>query len=85
MSSLPQPDDKRIAELLTLASEEGRPLALRPETIIILEDAGMVVDAFTAQFWRDPAVEPPALTLASLVVLLAQANAAESTIQERTS
>ncbi len=70
MNILPQNADPRIAELNQLAADEGQPLALRPETIILLEDAGMVVEPFTAQFWRDPAVEPPTLTLTALADLM---------------
>ena len=65
MNIIAQPADPRINELLELEQEEGQPLALRPETIILLEDAGWVVEPFTAQFWRDPAFQPD-LTLASL-------------------
>lgn len=59
MNSLPHPADKRITELQQLEQEEGQTLALRPETIILLEDAGWVVEPFTAQIWRDPAWPAP--------------------------
>lgn len=66
MNSLPHPADKRITELLDLEREEGQTLALRPETIILLEDAGWVVEPFTAQMWRDPA--SPAPTVSELML-----------------
>ena len=40
--------DPRINEILQLARDEGRPLALPPETVCALEDAGWVVDPFSA-------------------------------------
>lgn len=55
--------DKRIGEILELAREEGRPLALSPETICALEDNGWLADPFTAQLWPDWSQEqtaPPA-------------------------
>lgn len=79
MNSLPHPADKRITELLDLEREEGQPLALRPETIILMEDAGWVVEPFTAQFWRDPAVGVTC-TLASLAGLAQLAAASERTL-----
>lgn len=78
MNILPQNADPRIAELNQLAADEGQPLALRPETIILLEDAGMVVEPFTAQFWRDPAVEPPTLTLTALADLMVLVQTSEN-------
>jgi len=48
-----QTTDPRITELLQLAIEEGLPLALKPETIIVLEDDGWIVDPFTGYFQRD--------------------------------
>jgi hypothetical protein len=42
--------DPRIVELLELAANEGRPLALRPEAIIQLEDEGACVDPFTGDY-----------------------------------
>lgn len=58
--------DPRINELIELAQEEGRPLALSPQTICALEDAGYLADPFTGMIWRDPAAPlamtaPPAL------------------------
>ena len=50
----PQTQDPRIAELLELAAAEGLPLAVRPETVCALEDAGWLIDPFTGQLWRDP-------------------------------
>jgi hypothetical protein len=41
--------DPRIAELQELAANEGKPLALRPEAIIQLEDDGACVDPFSGQ------------------------------------
>lgn len=80
MNSLPHPADKRITELLDLEQEEGQPLALRPETIILLEDAGWVVEPFTAQLWRGPARTAPTVndlmlsTFASLSHLFGNAD-----------
>ena len=78
MNIIAQPTDPRITELLNLEQEEGRRLALRPETIILLEDAGMVVEPFTAQFWRDPAVEPATLTLPALADLMVLVQTSEN-------
>lgn len=47
--------DPRIQEIVALAQEEGRPLALSPQTICALEDVGYVADPFTGQIWRNPA------------------------------
>ncbi len=65
MSIVPQ-TDPRIDELLQLAQEDGRPLALAAETICALEDAGYLAEPFTGMIWRDPAAPlamtaPPAL------------------------
>lgn len=49
-----QAHDPRIADIEELAATEGRPLALRPETICALEDIGYLVDPFTATMTRDP-------------------------------
>lgn len=78
MNSLPHPADKRITELLDLEQEEGQPLALRPETIVIMEDAGWIVDPFTALFYRDPAAQPE-LSLATLAGFTRLAEASELT------
>lgn len=52
MDILSQPDP-RINEIIALAQEDGRPLALQPETIVFLEDEGYIADPFTGQLWRD--------------------------------
>ena len=44
--------DPRINELLDLAAEQGQPLAMRPETVIAVEDAGWVINPFTGAMWR---------------------------------
>lgn len=63
--------DPRIQEILDLATEDVRPLALRAEVICALEDAGWLADPFTGQIWRDPnACRQPALTLTILATLL---------------
>ena len=80
MSSLPHPADKRITELQQLEQEEGQPLALRPETIVLLEDAGWIVEPFTAQFWRDPAFSPDR-TLASIAGMAHLVERSESAYQ----
>lgn len=61
--------DPRIQEILELAAEEHRPLALSPETIVALEDNGWMADPFTAQVWPDPArrQNAPAQTVTMLV------------------
>lgn len=64
MDILSQPDP-RINEIIALAQEDGRPLALQPETIVFLEDEGYIADPFTGQLWRDPAAN----TQRSLAVL----------------
>jgi hypothetical protein len=46
--------DPRITEILNLAAETGMPLALRPETIVALEDYGYMADPFTGALWHDP-------------------------------
>lgn len=83
MNILPQNADPRIAELNQLAADEGQPLALRPETIIVLEDAGWIVDPFTAQFWRDPAAQPAELSLATLAGFARLVAASETQFSER--
>lgn len=55
--------DPRINELLQLAQEECRPLALSPETICALEDAGWIADPFTAQIWPDQAQKQNSIIL----------------------
>jgi hypothetical protein len=47
-------NDQRIAEIETLAAEDGLPLAVQPATVCALEDAGWVVDPFTGQLWPEP-------------------------------
>lgn len=71
MSIVPQ-TDPRIDELLQLAQEDGRPLALAAETICALEDAGWLADPFTAQLWPDPARQQTALP--GMVIMLVSAD-----------
>ncbi len=62
--------DPRITELLDLASIEGLPLALRPETIVAIEDAGWLCHPFTGQLFREQPGRPPVLALDVLVSTL---------------
>lgn len=50
-----QANDPRITEILELAAAEALPLALRPETVIALEDIGVMADPFSGQLWFNPA------------------------------
>jgi hypothetical protein len=61
--------DPRIQEIVELAQEDGRPLALRPETICALEDNGWLVDLFSGFVLIDPDQEQtaPAVTVIMLV------------------
>lgn len=65
MSILSQDSDPRIAELNELATEAGKPLAISAVTIVMLEDAGWIVDPFTGEHWRNPDIEPIQLSLAT--------------------
>ena len=63
--------DRRIAELLELAAEQGQPLGVRPETVCAVEDAGWMIDPFTGQLWRfDPAYVPAERALGFLATAL---------------
>lgn len=52
---MPQANDPRITEILELAATEGLSLALRPETVIALEDIGVMADPFSGRLWFNPA------------------------------
>ncbi|MGB5066096.1 MAG: hypothetical protein WBO29_01795 [Albidovulum sp.] len=71
MDIIPQ-TDPRIQEIVALAQEDGRPLALAAETICALEDNGWLADPFTAQLWPDPARQQTALP--GMVIMLVSAD-----------
>jgi hypothetical protein len=63
--------DPRINELLALAVEQGQPLAIAPETICAIEDAGWVIDPFTGQLSREyPLYVPVGQSLGFLATAL---------------